>query len=602
MLKANVDHNKQRIKVSCNIDGGIDQIEIRIKSDRNNNITKLSDVSDRANDQNKNMKRPDKEIWFPVVDIEITDKMEAVFCIDHAIDRKYTMNGNFYSDLIELKEINFIPSSRLEYWENAFYIDSVKPKIKDFYLQQKLSVTGDKFDFTFKPLTGSWSGEVSIFILTGDHKQLIDSVTIKTKKESTPFAGVDGMSRDSLISTLKRVIDYILNCQNKCPGSPTYQGLFLFYDLNESIYRRSDWIWTWGPAINLLLRASEIKEMQKAYGQDFLLEKAKEIGTTSLNFVIRDQTNPAYGLPVCRHDPELILKGGFEKYASPADSLFLCGWGWIPLYRKTGDKRFLTAAKLLVESVDRILGLDELVEQDYLLKLEKWKDWTMDESGFGMEGLAEFYSIKKGDKYRRIGKKYIDKLLKFFQREDGLWERTYHHHSPDRESFGFNGKVKCGDYYKNPANCNTRGAAWAMEGLISAYTMLKEEKYLDYAEKMADHLLKWQQQDGFWYFLFDKSGKDKAISEKGTAVWSHLFYRLYDITENENHLLAARKALKWLIKKQYNGVDNRATGGIVGSSPHSGVVYRQWFPMITTYTMDFFGISILEELSLSDKR
>lgn len=140
-----------------------------------------------------------------------------------------------------------------------------------------------------------------------------------------------------------------------------------------------------------------------------------------------------------------------------------------------------------------------------------------------------------------------------------------------------------------------RGLAWAMEGLLVAARLLPESGYLKQAQKLAQH------ETGYWSFLFDKPVEEVGISEKGTAAWSLLFYRLYHATGEEQYLTTARKALGWLIDNQYLGRDPDAYGSVVGCSPHSGVVYRPWFNLSCTYTSGFFGLAALEELKLSAK-
>jgi hypothetical protein len=51
---------------------------------------------------------------------------------------------------------------------------------------------------------------------------------------------------------------------------------------------------------------------------------------------------------------------------------------------------------------------------------------------------------------------------------------------------------------------------------------------------------------------------------------------------------------------QYFGDDTAARGGIVGRSWPSGIIYRYWFDLITTYTMAFFGNALVEALSLDE--
>jgi hypothetical protein len=116
---------------------------------------------------------------------------------------------------------------------------------------------------------------------------------------------------------------------------------------------------------------------------------------------------------------------------------------------------------------------------------------------------------------------------------------------------------------------------------------------------MGRHLIEYQLEDGSWSYDF-KSQNRSEISEKGTALWSLLFYKLYHFSKDPIHLKTARKSLLWCLNNQYDGQDIHAYGGLVGVSRQSGVIYRPWFPLACTYTSGFFGLAVLEELKLQE--
>jgi hypothetical protein len=139
-----------------------------------------------------------------------------------------------------------------------------------------------------------------------------------------------------------------------------------------------------------------------------------------------------------------------------------------------------------------------------------------------------------------------------------------------------------------------------MEGLVAAYELTQDPVYLAKARKMAGVLLAHQLENGSWSYDI-KSEDPEEISEKGTALWSLLLYKLYRHTEDPTHLSAARKALTWCLEHQYAGPDPLAQGGLVGVSRQSGVVYRPWFRLACSYASGFFGLAVLEELALQAK-
>ena len=99
-----------------------------------------------------------------------------------------------------------------------------------------------------------------------------------------------------------------------------------------------------------------------------------------------------------------------------------------------------------------------------------------------------------------------------------------------------------------------------MMGLLASHRMMAEDRYLEQARQMAEHLVAAQHPAGYWAFRFDQPVELVGISEKGTTLWSLLFYRFYNQTGDERYLEVARKALLWGVGTQYAGVDPNAAG------------------------------------------
>lgn len=402
-----------------------------------------------------------------------------------------------------------------------------------------------------------------------------------------------------MVNELKQTIKYVLACQNINPLSPTYGGLFLFYDLDSKTYRRSDWIWTYGPAIKLMLDAAKIREIADEFGYEKLIETARLIGEASLRFQILDKVHPAYGLAISRFDPRMIYPEGFSSYISPADSHFLAGWGWIPLFEATGDRRFLDASILQSEQIGRIIKSDSIVEQDFVTKANKWKNWTMDESGFGMQGFAEVFKITQDKVHLRIGREYIDGLINVLEDPRGLWYRNWHRNRADHTDDCWAAGKPIGEPVLMTDGQTARGNGWAMMGLLASHRMMPEGNYyLKKARRLSDNMIDLQLKDGSWSFNLYKPVSEVGVSDKGTPLWSLLLFQLYQNTGDSKYLEAAQKALQWCRNNKYSGEDTLASGGIVGTTSASGIVYRNNFPLICTYTMDWFGLALLEQMKL----
>lgn len=591
------------IQISLIVPENTKKLTFEYQSGRNLSISRLSDIAD-LNPHKSSRKVNGKEMWFPVVDLKLNSTMQAVAIFDNIQQTDtYCLNSNFHSGSHPLQS-KLVIDRQLEHWENHLYIESDAAKLTRFYLTETIDIHANQnpnetYKHTIHTLTPDWFGTIAVFKQSENGKEKIQSIDVTQQPKPLNADRNADISKPELIRSLKETVRYILSCQNKNPLSPTYGGLFLFYDLDSKSYRRSDWIWTYGPAIQVLLKAAKIPELADEFGYEHLIESAKLIGEASLRFQFLKKDHPGYGLVMVRNSPKMIYTEGFTGYLSPADSLFLAGWGWMPLYEATADKRFLDASVLLNEQVGRILFYDDVIKQDFILKPEKWKNWTLDESGFGVEAFAEVYKITRDDRHKNIGKLYIDGLIDKLQRPNGLWYRKWYFNRDDHFS-----EVKKPNYPKGKpvlvkGTPITRGQGWAMIGLLASHRMMPQENvYLNKAKNMAQNIIDFQRPDGSWSFRLEDQSNTEEISEKGTPLWSMLLYQLYEFTNDAKHLEAAQKALKWCMKNQYSGPDRLAHGGIVGQTRASGVVYRPWYPMICTYTMDWFALALIEQIQL----
>jgi hypothetical protein len=276
------------------------------------------------------------------------------------------------------------------------------------------------------------------------------------------------------------------------------------------------------------------------------------------------------------------FEAGYEGYVSPADTLFLMGWGWIPLHETVGGTRYREASEYVADATDRLLSQYDIIPQDLPLLVDEWTDYTREEAGFGMEGLSELHRITRDPRHRAIGERYIDGILARLERPDGLW---YRHWWRSRRQI-----TEC--EYKS------RSLGWGEMGLLAAHRMSPERGYLDRAARLAEHFVTAQAESGAWGLVIDRPIGETEESAKGTALWSMLFYRLHRETRDPRHLAAARRALRWLVDRQYLGDDPDGHGGVISCSAFSGVDYRRWFRLSCAYTSAFFGLAALEELRL----
>jgi len=559
-------------------------VELRFRSARNRVISKITDIAPNhpAPQTVLPSPKPDKEICYPVVDLGLNAGMNAVLRWQTA-PQVVAVNHHFHGQVETGKVVMPVAAEILESWENSVYCEPAVA-LQDFYLAARVPVINGALKYSVTSLAETWAGTVTMLdTATGREVEVL-------RIEPKPFvsAQVGGapalaLTTSNLERALLDSVNYLLRAQNRNPSSPTAGGLHLFYDLDAQTYRSSHWIWGAGPAVSALLAAEKIPAIAQQFSPRFLTNRADEIGRSGLALRILDPKHPAYGVPLSRWRRAIDLPFGYEQCAAVSDALFLSGWSWIPLYQATGNVEYLRATELLAASTARLMKEYELVPQDYYVDRHEWSEHTIDESGFGVEGLRALYATTKEPRYKKQADDYMKQHLAKLTREDGLWER------------GWNRRTGV-----MPTIRMTRGLGWAMEGLLAAHEAVPEGDYLARAKRLADSMMKWQRADGSWAFIADQAVERYGISEKGTALWSLLFYRLYQASGDARHLAAARQALAWCIANQYRGPDPEAHGGIVGMTEHSavGAGHRAWFKVACAYTTGFAALATIEELKI----
>lgn len=571
--------------------GFLKLLHMDIISSRNSNISRYSDLSPHgmqkqvSSDGNREQVT-ERDIWYPVVDIKMSEGMRGVAELSGA--GRYQMNQSPERMLLNDGAAEFTVRE-LEHWENNLVMDGGL-RLEHFIIRKSYKDIENPVEEELEFLSERWEGKLVFWTDDyGDKLILQEEEVCRGHGKGRSWNG-ELSEQERRTKALKASIDYILRSQVQKEDSVFYQGLNLFYDHDAKTFRQPSWVWTWGNAISVLLEAAQMPDMERAYQKGYLYDAAKRIGEASLRFQFtEDEAHPAYGLVVCRTDYDVRNKPACMKFLSPPDSLFLAGWGWMALYRHTGDPRYLEATRLLVEQTERILHSNtDIIEQDYMIPANHWKDWILDEAGFGMKGIAELYAVIPDERYKECGRLYITQILNCLEREDGLWNRMWTRSTKTVSEISY----------------HTRAMGWAMEGLLSSYQLLGEEEYRNKAAAMADAMLKAQNRDGSWYFRFDKGSEEQGIAEKGTAYWSGLLYRLYDCTGSITYLDRAEQALMWCMDHQYWGEDSDGVGGIIGRNAASGVIYRRFFDLSCTYTSAFLGDALIRshKLSCADRK
>jgi hypothetical protein len=587
---------------------------LRVSSDRNASIPTLIDRSPFAP---KRQSKPgtastilDEMLYFPVVDIRLAAAYRGrlVFEGEGTGRTTYSVNGHFNDVESPTAATVIVPADRLEHWENGVFVGGSDCRVAGFAIEA--AVEAGK-EHTLDLLSDDWSGTIEAVDRSGAVIARCKASLPPSTHSRPPAPPVQ--ERDRLDHALRATLGYILRSINGRPSSPTANGMFLFYDHDARTFRTSHWNWTWGPAIRLLLDGSRLGERVTGVSPDQLVDAALSMGQASLSFQIDDRKHPADGFMTVRWSPGLRNRRetgylspsspdfpvdgwapshpgerfvrGFEAYVSPADALFLAGWGWMPLYQRLGAGAFIEATGRMIQATRALLETYEIVPQDMPLAEGKWTDYTREEAGFGMIGLSEYARHTGRPDDVSLARRYMDQITDKLERPDGLWNRHY---------WRTDGRTTGCEY-------KSRSLGWATMGLLWAHDLSPEAGYLDKVVAMAEHFLQFQHAPGYWGLVINKPIGETEVSVKGTSIWSMLLYRIYERTGEDRYLSAARKALAWLVEQQYLGDDPDGYGGLVSCSAFSGVDYRRWFRLSCGYSSSFFGLALLAERAIREQ-
>lgn len=540
-----------------------------------------------------------RDVYFPVVDLDLDQCRQACVAVLSVpgADR-FTVNSWRDGAFLDAHcgEIR-IAATALENWENwILAVGQPKAVLGDcsFRIEAHPEVLEGAVEFTVPFLGLRWTGRVSIVAVEPVEGSEIISASFDVVdsqiRDPHPHAlaqdlgmahPTPGTSSDDLEQDLGLCLDFLEAAQNTTEGSPYKDGLYLFYDIDARTWRTQNWTWTWGPAIQVALEAPDVAPSLEHRRAD-LRSMAERLGELTLGVIVDDPGHPAHGMGVARWDPLPLVRGGSEKFASLADPLFLAGWAWGSLYDLTKDARYLAATEVLADTARRHIDEYGVVQQDWLFGRHRWLERVLDEAGFGVEGLAELYRMTGDSSLLDLIRAYMDSLVDRLGRSDGLWNRFYY---VEAEA-------------PTQSENMTRGMGWAMEGLLAAFRATQDNKYLAQATAMAEHLLMAQREDGAWTFQFHRPVEEVGFSDKGTPLWSILFYRLHAETGDDRHLAAARAALAWCRARLRRDRNDEARGGIVGINAQSGIAYRPWFRQACTYSTSFTAQALIYELSL----
>ena len=305
---------------------------------------------------------------------------------------------------------------------------------------------------------------------------------------------------------------------------------FAGYIVEKKVWCLPSWIWTNSAIVRLCCENGD-------------LNKAVELG----EIIARYQQ--ACGGWIVRNDYD--SKGAIPMLA-PNDSAYIANNAFLSLYEATKETRYLDIAKRCADWIIETARPDRLVFTGYNMRDKKWdKANIIVDTGFTGGLFSKLIDITGEEKYKSFLEKFILRYIELF-------------YIPDKKGFC----TSIGKNDQQQGGMFARGQAWALEGLIPTYHVLKNVFIKEIIENTIDNLLNQQCKNGGWPYnithkLMGEDCKAVSILAKNMMDW-------YAYTKDERILKSAKRALDWCCK--HTAIEGDAKGGIFSYCMEGAIV------------------------------
>lgn len=289
------------------------------------------------------------------------------------------------------------------------------------------------------------------------------------------------------------------------------------------------WIWTNAALVRTAIQYDRDSAIRIAGA---LLDKQEKCG----GWIVRDDYDHIGPVPVM----------------APNDSAYIANNAMLQAYILTKDIKYLQSAIKCANWIIETSRPDGLVYIGLNMRDNEWdKKCVIVDTGFTAGLFAHLWEIIKDERYRLFLERFINRYIELF-------------FIPSKNSFC----TSINQIDKQQGGRFGRGQAWALEGLIPAYKVLKSERIKKIIERTVETLLSYQSKNGGWSYNFDHplAGQDcKAVPviAKSLLDW-------YNISKDIRCVDSAKSALNWC--RNHTSDANDCRGGIFSYTIEGGIV------------------------------
>lgn len=366
-----------------------------------------------------------------------------------------------------------------------------------------------------------------------------------------------GIAQNGAMEKWKRFIENAKIPDGYRNGGLCYGG----YIMDCDSWCLPSWIWT-NAAIVRVMSKENLPQAQKM--ADKLLSLQCECG----GWIVRNDYSETGMIPVM----------------APNDSAYLANNALLSVYKATGEPRYLVAAEKCAEWIIASSRKDGLVWIGMNARTGEWihKNNIVD-IGFTAGLFAELYVLTQKEIYKNYLAAFISTYIKLFQKKDGSFATGLNER--DEQLGGAFG----------------RGQAWALEGLIPAYEVLRTSELKRSIEGIVGVLLKKQDQSGGWPYNLERPLL--GLDCKAASVIAVNLIKWYPYGSNQEKIKkAVKNAISWCLKHTVND-ESKACGGIFSYSMEGAVVHHLYtstaFVYSSAYAMEM--LTLYEDMEHQNK-
>ena len=252
---------------------------------------------------------------------------------------------------------------------------------------------------------------------------------------------------------------------------------------------------------------------------------------------------------------------------APNDLSILASKVFLDYYKTFNVRKYLDLA---ISIADWIIssGTDEngLVYSGYsLLSKEFAKNWLYVDSGFTASFFVNLFEVTNKSIYKDYAIHFAHSFIKRFS-YNGLYRKTATPNGDNNTLFA-------------------RGQAWALDGLISVYTLTRDKVIESNILNAIDELMKYQNEDGSWNYVLNKP--KWGIGNKATPIIAYQLKRFNAVykTNRDDIINTISSAIAWCTKNIYVNEDYI---GISGYNIEGSIVGKRNNDTALTYSLAYY--------------